>query len=96
MAAAAAIAAANNHVAASTVETQNATPSSALTKSVPEKHLLTSTACSHNQTRSRSKSPLLVSTDSPAQLAVPAHKDVTTSNASSSVDSDNNTISKLL
>ena len=96
MAAAAAIAAANNHVAVSTVETQNATASSASIKSTQEKHGFSSTACSRNETRSRSKSPLSVSTVSPAQPVVPAHKDVTVSNASSSVDSDNNTISKLL
>ena len=97
MAAAAAIAAANNHVAVSAVDTHHIPSSLALTKIAAEKHVNTSSSqSSRNESGSQSKSPILASTVSPTQPITSSHKDVANSSASSGVDNENNAISKLL
>ena len=96
MAAAAAIAAANNHVSVSSGESQNTTGSSVLSKNVQEKQIIPSTISSGNENGTRSKSPISASNISPTQSIVSNNRHVVKSNTPSAVDSDNNSISKLL
>ena len=96
MAAAAAIAAANSHIAVSSNDTQNATRTLPMSKCNSEKPVVTSLSSTINANNSRTKSPRSVAKMSPTHPTTTGLKDTPTNHTPSVIGAVNNTISKLV